>query len=112
MGNLFTLEYGVAGVCVLLTISVLLRVGEFVLKARAQKESASEDAVKALTKAVVENTAALEGLNRRMAELERVLGDLPRLKNDIRRSFAAIKEVAGPDWPRIRDEIMKDEFTQ
>ena len=28
---------------------------------------------------------------------------------DIRRAFHAIKMIAGEDWPKIREEIMKDE---
>lgn len=95
MDKLFTLEYGIGGVCVLLTIQVLVRVAEFVMKTRAQKEELSEKTVKELVLAV--------------KTLETTVADLPKFKTDIRRFYAAIKHVSGDRWPAIRDEIMKDE---
>lgn len=95
MEKLFTLEYGIGGVCVLLTIQVLVRVAEFVMKARAKKEEVSEKTVEELVQAV--------------RDLKATVADLPKFKTDIRRFYAAIKHVSGDRWPAIRDEIMKDE---
>lgn len=112
MEKLFSLEYGVGGMCVLLTLMVLLKVAEFLWNLREKKESMSEAAIKNLTQAVEANTKATQHLDGRLQFLEKSLSELPKFKTDIRRFYAAIKEVAGDKWPRIRDEIMKDEFSQ
>lgn len=112
MEKFFSLQYGVAGICVLLTIHVLIYVGEFLWKIREKKETISDLAVKDLTSAMYSNTSATRHLDNRLQHLERTITDLPKFKTDLRRFYAAIKEVAGDKWPKIRDEIMKDEFTQ
>lgn len=96
MEKLFSLEYGVAGVCVLLTIMILVKVGEFLWSLRVKKDSVSDQAIKDLTAAV--------------EKLEHTVADLPKFKTDIRRFYAAIKHVSGDKWPTIRDEIMKDDL--
>lgn len=112
MEGLLSLKYGIGGLCVLFTLSVLLRVGEFLWKLREKKETISETAIKDLTLAVQQNTSATQHLDRRLEKLEAIASEMPKFKIDIRRFYAAIKEVAGDNWPKIRDEIMKDEFTQ
>lgn len=112
MEGALSLKYGIGGLCVLFTLSVLLRVSEFLWKLREKKESISETAIQDLTVAVRQNTAATQHLDRRLEKLEGMASDMPKFKTDIRRFYAAIKEVAGEKWPKIRDEIMKDEFTQ
>lgn len=110
-----SLENGVAGVCVLLTILVLWKVFEFVWKMyteRAKEKTVlSDETVKKLTAAVEESTKASQQLEARLKHLEQSAADFPKLKLDVRRFYAAIKEVAGDRWPAIRDEILKDEFT-
>jgi hypothetical protein len=106
-----SLEHGVAGICVLLTIFILMKVGEFVWAILKEKRALSEDSVKKLTKAVEDNTIASRHLEDRLKALEQSAADLPKFKTDVRRFYAAIKEVAGDRWPQIRDEILKDEFT-
>ncbi len=112
MDRFFSLEYGIGGLCVILTLSVFLKVGEFLWALREKKETLSESAIKDLTIAVQQNTAATQHLDRRLEKLEGVAAELPKFKTDIRRFYAAIKEVAGDKWPRIRDEILRDDFTQ
>lgn len=112
MENLFSLEYGVGGACVLLTIMILIKVAEFLWKLREKRETVSEQAIKALTKAVQENTIANQFLELRMKTLEGTISEVPKMRNDLRRFYAAIKELAGPDkWLEIRDQIMKDDFS-
>ncbi len=89
---------------------VLLKVGEFLWKLREKKESLSEAAVKDLTKAVQANTAATQHLENRLQHLEKLVTDVPKFKTDLRRFYTALKELAGSEWPRIRDEILKDDF--
>lgn len=110
MEKLFSLQYGVGGACVLLTLMIVLRLGEFLWKLKERKESLSDAAVRELTKAVVANTSAVHGLDLRLQNLEHAVSDLPKFKADIRRLYAAVREVAGEGWTRIRDEILKDEF--
>lgn len=112
MEGLFSLKYGIGGICVLLTLHVFLKVGEFLWALREKKEIISEATIKELTQAVRANTQATQHLEHRLGALEKMSGDLPKFRLDIRRFYAAIKEIAGDKWPRIRDEIMKDEFTQ
>jgi hypothetical protein len=110
MEDLFSLKYGIGGICVLLTLMVLVRVAEFVYSLHEKRESLSENAITELTKAVQENTFAVKMLDARIATVETSMSELPKLKNDLRRSFCAVKEIAGDDWPRIRDVIMKDGY--
>lgn len=111
MEDVFSLKYGVGGLCALLTLLVVLKAGEIVLAFQKKKEALSESAIKDLTIAVQQNTAATQHLDRRLEKLEGVAAELPKFKLDIRRFYSALKVIAGDKWPRIRDEIMKDDFT-
>jgi len=111
MEKLFKMEYGVGGICILLTLMVLLRVGEFVWKLQQKKEELSETTVKNLVRAVEANTVETRLLGQRVFHLEGTLGEVTKLKTDVRRFYSAIKELAGDRWPAIRDEITKDGFT-
>lgn len=111
MENLFSLEYGIGGICVLLTLQVLFRVGEFLWKLKEKKETLSENAITALTKAVQDCTLATQLLEHRLKTLEGALTELPKLKTDLQRSFSALKILAGEKWQTIRDEILKDGLT-
>lgn len=108
MAKLFSVQYGIGGICVLLTIMVLLEVGKFLWAIQAKKASLSEQAVLDLTKAVQANTVATQFLEQRLQHLEISMSELPKLKLDLRRFYTAIKTIAGDKWPNIRDEIMKD----
>lgn len=110
MEKLFSLEYGIGGVCVLLTIMVLIKVGEFVWAIREKKEILSDNVLTELNKTVQSNTIALQMLELRLRNIETTIADIPKLRNDLRRFYSAIKEMAGEKWPKVRDEIMKDGF--
>lgn len=103
-------EYGLAGICILLTISILVKVGEFLWKLREKKESASDEAVKSLILAVNKNTFAIEHLEGKFQGLEKTLSEFPKIKVDLRRYFQAMKLVSGDQWPEIRKQIMEDEI--
>jgi hypothetical protein len=111
MEKLFSLEYGIGGICVILTISVLVRVAEFVWGLREKKDSLSETTITKLTVAMQENTLAVKHLDCRLETLERSVSDLPKIKTDLRRFYSALKSLSGDRWPAIRDEIMKDDFS-
>lgn len=111
MEDALSLKYGVGGLCVLLTIMVLLKVAEFAWKTKEEREQLSEKTVRELTKAVQENTIATQFLELRMKTLEGTFSEVPKLRNDLRRFYGAIKSLAGDRWLEIREEIMKDEFS-
>lgn len=110
MEHLFTLEYGIGGACVLLTLTILMKVGEFLWKLKEQKDHLSEATMQSLIRAVQENTGAMQLLEHRLRTLEANMSEVPKLKTDLRRFYAAVKEIAGERWPAIRDEIVKDGF--
>lgn len=110
MEDFFSLKYGVAGICVLLTIMTLFRVAEFLWKLREKKEMSSDIAMVDLTKAVQECTLSIKMLDLRLKAIETANSEFPKLRNDLRRVYTAMKEIAGEKWPRVRDEIMKDGF--
>lgn len=111
MEKLFSLEYGIGGVCVLLTLMVLLRVAEFVWKMVERKGKISEETLETLVRAVRESTVAMKFQDQRLKSIEDAVSELPKIKTDLRRFYAAMKEIAGDQWPAIRDEILKDGFT-
>lgn len=114
MESMFDVKYGVAGICVLLAFKVIVDSAKFVFERHKQeakqKESASEATTKELIKAVRENTEVTKHLDNRIQHLERSIGDLPKLKLDVRRFYTAVKSVAGDKWPAIHDELMRDNF--
>ena len=95
-------------IAVFLCAHVIKGVIEFLWQIKEKKDSASETAVENLTKAVQGNTTATEHLDQRIKELETVLAEIPKLKLDMRRMFAAIKIASGERWAQIRKEIMED----
>jgi hypothetical protein len=104
-------DYGIVGIFVMLTLFVLLKIGEFLWQLRQKKETATDAAILNLTVAVKENTDSHKQLQCEVKRLETMISELPKFKTDVRRFYAAIKFVAGERWPEIRDEILKDEFT-
>lgn len=98
----FDLKYGVAGVCVLLTLFILLEVFKFLWSLREKKDSVSDRELSKLTAAMKEATASIK-------HLELSMGELQKLKIDIRRFYTAVKAIAGPKWPEIRDEILAED---
>lgn len=108
MENFFSLEYGIGGLCIILTLMVLLKVGEFLWNIHEKSGAISSASIEKLTAAVTENTSAVMKLDYRLEHLEKSVSDLPKFKEDIRKFYLAIKELSGDNWPKIRDEILKD----
>ncbi len=111
MDKFFSLEYGVGGICVLITIQILVKAGEILWNVKKEKDAISKSEVQKLTGAVVDLTAATTHLDCRLEKIEISVSEFPKFKTDQRRFYAAIKELAGDKWPQIRDEILKDDFT-
>lgn len=104
------LEYGVAGICVLLTIFILLKVGEIFWSAREKKESLTDETLKEFSEALQENTFELKNLTFRFSELELMVGEFPKIKTDMRKFYNALRFVAGDKWSKIREEILDDDL--
>lgn len=78
---------------------------ELILKLREKQDMASEEAVKELTKATDRNTYALEQLDKRLKDVEKTYSELPKLKIDMRKFFAAVKAISGARWSEIKKEM-------
>lgn len=109
--GMFDLKYGVAGICVMLTVLVLVQAAKFVLSVKAEKDKISQKSLEELIDAVDSLTIAMNILKVRIDEAEKSLGLLPKFNTDVRRFYAAIKALAGDKWPAIRNEILEDDFT-
>lgn len=104
MEDALNLKYGLAGVCVLLTLYILLQVVKFVYDLKEEKQSVSEKTTK-------ENTDAIRDLTLKMASIQDLIAEFPKHKKDVKRFYIAIKSLAGDKWSAIRDEILEDDFT-
>ena len=103
--DFFSLKYGVAGVCVMLTLMVILKVGEILFKMQVRKSESSEETLKANTEALRDMTFALKNVDQRLILAEAIL---KKLDLDLRRAFAAIRLTAGDKWTAISEQIQKD----
>lgn len=99
------------GIVLMMSLNFLLNLGKVAWDFIRKKNEVSESNVKDLIKSMDSNTRAVEKLEHKMVGVERNLSELPKLKEDLRRLFSAIKVVAGEDWPDIRKEIMEDGLT-
>lgn len=100
---------GVSGllvsVCVLLSVQLVFKVGEFLWKIKEKKDSASEAAIRELTEVVKQNTLALEHFESKLENVEKLLSEFPKIKLDIRRFYQAIKMISGDEWEKVKKEI-------
>lgn len=110
MDEAFFSKYGLAGILILLTLNVLVKVGAFIMKQKEKKDSLSEDTIKQLLNSVQQSTIAIAHLEMRLKTFEQNLNDLPKFKTDIRRFYTAMKVLSGEKWPDIRKEIIEDEI--
>jgi len=107
-------QHGISGllasIAVLLALHLVTRVGSFLWDMKKEKDKLSEKTVQDLVAAVDDNTKMVEDLASDLRKFEAAVAELPKLKLDLRRLFAATRIIAGDEWPEIRDEIMRDEF--
>lgn len=112
MSQIFDAEHGiptlVATLCVLITLQILGKLGQFLYGLLKKKNEVSDQSINDLTKSLNANTAAMNQLEARIKMAEELIGAIPKIKKDLRRYYAGLREVAGEDWVRIRDVIMKD----
>lgn len=97
-----------SSIAVILALHLVVRVGKFLWDMKTEKDKLSESTVKTLVKSVEDNTKTVEQLGSEVRKVEAALADIPKMKLDLRRLYAALKIVAGDDWPAIRAEITQD----
>lgn len=92
-------------IVVFLCASFIRSIVEFLWKIQKKKESASESAIKELTDVVKKNTQATEHLDQRLCDVEGTFSELPKLKQDMRKFYLAVKLLSGDKWAQIRKDI-------
>lgn len=95
------------GLCVLISLNLFTKVGAFLWNMKQSKDKLTEEGVARLTRAVGVNTLTTEKNTQQIAELQKALTEIPKIKLDLRRSFAAMKILAGERWQEIRKDIME-----
>ncbi len=102
------------GICLLILTSLghlILRIVQFVSWVVKKKAEATVKEITDNTSAIQTCTKAIEKLEQRMEKNEVALAEVPKLKTDLRRWYAALRVLAKDDWPKIREEIIKDDLT-
>ncbi len=87
-------ENGWLGVAFILTLQFVYSIWK--------DKTASKD------KSLNDNTFAVTALTASVDKLQTVVAAIPKLQTDMKRNFSALRIISGNDWPRIRDEILKD----
>lgn len=108
MENLLEPKYGIAGILIFLCLHLIWRVIEFWIKIKDKREEASEASILDLSKEIKELNKNMMKLELRLDSTDRLLADLPKIKMDLIRFFAALKQVTGENWKEIRKFIMEE----
>lgn len=93
---------GIPALCVLVTLFLLLKIGEFVWKLIEQKDKLKDDTVKELSDALKKNTQTLD-------EMKPLLSEIPKMKIDLRRYFTAMKIISGDKWKEVYRDVLEEE---
>lgn len=96
--------HGLQAVCVILSLHLFAKVGEFLWDIIKKKSEISDETVKRLT-------VSVQHLDNTMKEIKKDLAEIPKFKQDLRRLFTAVKLMAGEDWKDIRKAIMEDDIS-
>lgn len=97
----------------LLTINILVKVATFLFNKKKEDDKKKETSDQAVVLKLVESVDELKAENKDLKyvikELRIDLAGLPRYERDLWRNFLAIKMIAGEKWPKILDEIKREE---
>lgn len=103
-----------ATIAIALSLQLVMQVWKFIFGLAKKKYEVSEKAIIDMTSELKTNTRALEKVCTRMESVEEdlvIVGrELPKVKVDIRRAFAAMKYMAGDDWSEIRKKLNEEEI--
>lgn len=97
------IEQGIVGIFIALMLIFLFLVAKFLVWPLIQKEK-KEDKDK-----LEANTQALITLTETVKHLEKSVMIIPKLQEDMRRSFIVHRILAGDQWSEIRKEILEEE---
>ncbi len=107
-----------AGLIIMLALHLFLKLGEFIFKVFEKKEELKEStmvnlkvSIDHLSTALATNIQATHILEDRMRSVEGGLSEFSKVKTNVRQAFAALKFLAGEDWPKIKKEIIEDNLT-
>ena len=98
-----------AGIIIILALQLIAKLGEFAWGFVKKKSELSEQSINRLSSSLEANTKAVEKLEYRIVEAEQTISEIPKLKQDLRRLFTAVKRIAGDEWTDIRKDILDDE---
>lgn len=90
-----------ASIVVVLALRLIFIVIEFIWNAFKKKAEVSEQTLKQLAE-------SLQRLETELKVTRADLGDVHKLKLDLRRYFLAVKTIAGEKWPEIRKSIEEE----
>jgi hypothetical protein len=114
MMNLIDNDHGIVTFLATITFTLIINSGiglfKFVWNLFQKKGELSEKSITDLTVALQNNTQSVKQLEHRIVEAEKMISELPKLKNDLRRLFIAMKIVSGEKWADIY-KIIKEEET-
>ncbi len=88
-----------AWLVLILTLHLLLKIGQIAFETVKKKSELSERAIEGLGK-----------IEHRMASLERDLNEILKFRQDFKRLFTAVKVIAGDRWPDVRKAILEDDL--
>ena len=105
-----------AGLIIAISLFSFIELLKFFREMRKEKDQVTEatmlnlkNSIENLTTQIATNISATHLLEERMRSLEEQLKEFDKSKVDVRRFFAAVKAVAGEDWPMVRQAILDDE---
>lgn len=105
----------IAGLVIVLAIQVILKVGEFIFRLFEKKEELKEATIQNLKISIdnlctnlAMNIEATHRLEERMRTVEGGVTEVANMKTNVRKAFAALKFLAGDEWPQIKKEVLEE----
>ncbi len=99
-----------AGIAVVLSLQLVVRVGQFVFELMKKKTETSDSKIIEMSTSLQQNTSAVNELRTLIRGLERELAEIHKYRMDTQKLFSAVKLMAGKKWPEIRKAMEDDIF--
>ena len=96
--ELLSLKNSLAGIMLIMVLNILLVIAKAVWDFMKRKVDTSENTTKQNTDAIIALTASVQALQKEIAVI-------PKVQTDLKRSFLALKKLAGDNWPEIKKEF-------
>lgn len=115
MEGLLDSPHSVGAICVLLSLHLLVKIGEFAFSLLKKKNETTEKQINEISQrvneislALTQNTQAARDLRIQIGILEREITDLAKLKMDTNKLFSVVKILAAAKWPKISKMVATD----